>query len=732
MRNAALAALFCAFALRAQSVVTLVPVATPATAQPLVTSVTVTGSGFPAGAITPANVTVTLTANAQGGGSGTTQATAVQPIVGTTERVTFQVPGSIAPTVPAPYQISIAGVTATGASFSSGNTASLTINPAARIVSLSPSFGNAALTVLVTITADYSNFLPGVTQASFGAGISVGGGSYGQPGPVIVNSATSATAELSIFTGATAGTRPVTVATGTQSATIPHAFTVGPPAAIIDMDSTITTSIPAGFSGFNDGHLVTAVEYYDPKFVKAVQALKPGWIRFPGGTPSMAYDWQSGHESQTWIDTLTPEIDSFTVAALLTAQELTQSAGGVYFSDFVNFIKAVGVPGIVCFNGYSDTHPGSAGSLASLAQSLGANILEWELSNEPYFYPLVFAGPSAYASAMYNPYYQDIVSANPNANVGLFFEGKYDFYTSNFMAWDDGMSTYAPAYWKSVSTHVYPIIQTDITSTEEEYVLNGVLAHGTGEYINSYLVPLVGADTPIYITEINSSVDKAGQTPSGTPPIYTGAVAFESYLFNGIFLAEYVARMSTVPNVKAVGVTSLYLGNEFNYGMLRAANDHQGYLIAQLEKNPNFSTDTATNPYTQFQFYVSAPGLAVAVVNQAINNSTNIWPTTVTGGPNVPIEGFDNKPVPAIFAQAYIGDNGTHYLVITNKSNAAVPIGIEIDGSLLTGNVNLAYVSNSNPLAENTGDQQTYVKILNTTATNPITVGPYSVTRVEW
>jgi hypothetical protein len=147
--------------------------------------------------------------------------------------------------------------------------------------------------------------------------------------------------------------------------------------------------------------------------------------------------------------------------------------------------------------------------------------------------------------------------------------------------------------------------------------------------------------------------------------------------------------------------------------------------------NPDYSTDTATDPNTQFSFYYSAPALALEVSNLAINNSTNIWPTTVTGSPTVPILGYDGDPIPAIFAQGYMGDDGLHYLVVTNKSGSSVPLALEVNGSLLETTVTVSYVSGSDT-AQNTATDQNNVQIVTTTSPNPITLGPYSVTRVQW
>ena len=319
---------------------------------------------------------------------------------------------------------------------------------------------------------------------------------------------------------------------------------------------------------------------------------------------------------------------------------------------------------------------------------------------------------------MYNPYYTEVESANPTGAFGVFFEGAFSGYVGDdYQLWDYDMSTYSPAYWGAVSDHFYPITDTTQTTLQEEESLNGILAHGTNEYLSSYLLPLIGVNTPLFITELNNG---------------PGSIPFQAYLYNGIYLAEFIERMSAVPNVKGVGATALYLGNNFDYGLIRAVDDFQAYLIAQVQANPKFSTDTATDPNTQFSFYFSAPALALEVLNLAINNSAGVWPTAVTGGPTVPILGYDGNPIPAVFAQAYQGTDGTHYVVITNKSGSSVPMAILVNGSLLKGTLTVSYVSNASDTAQNTATEQTNVQIVNTTSPNPITLGPYSVTRVQW
>ena len=131
-------------------------------------------------------------------------------------------------------------------------------------------------------------------------------------------------------------------------------------------------------------------------------------------------------------------------------------------------------------------------------------------------------------------------------------------------------------------------------------------------------------------------------------------------------------------------------------------NDYESYLLAQVAADPNYSTDTATNPNTQFQFYTSAPGLALEVANQGINNSSAIWPTVVNGGPFVQIIGYDGKAIPAIYAQGYQGNDGSHYVVITNKSSSACTTTVQINGVRVSATMSISSVSSPTAFVANT------------------------------
>jgi hypothetical protein len=72
---------------------------------------------------------------------------------------------------------------------------------------------------------------------------------------------------------------------------------------IVNFVTTTSTPLNPGFNGFNS-NLKNAVEYYDTNFQHILTTLSPGWLRFPGGTDSEAFDWASGEIVSAWVNAL--------------------------------------------------------------------------------------------------------------------------------------------------------------------------------------------------------------------------------------------------------------------------------------------------------------------------------------------------------------------------------------------------------------------------------------------
>src|SRR5262249_28605091 len=83
-----------------------------------------------------------------------------------------------------------------------------------------------ALALSVTVIGQSTNFQSGVTVASFGPNISVGGAAEGAAGPVAVTSPTSFTASLTVNLTAPTGQRTVRVQTSGEVLTVTGGFTV--------------------------------------------------------------------------------------------------------------------------------------------------------------------------------------------------------------------------------------------------------------------------------------------------------------------------------------------------------------------------------------------------------------------------------------------------------------------------------------------------------------------------
>ncbi len=202
--------------------ITLSPSTSPLNAQSGVTTVSVTGSGFPNDSIVASSVQVLL-ASSDGKNQATTTATSFTSIAPNTARVSFLVPRSVLVWSSTSYKVSVSGKSSSGISFSSTNTASLTIDPASSILLTPGQAGNGTLSV--NIVGNATNFVQGSTSARFGPGVSVGTGTAGAFGQVSVTGPTTATAVIRVDQSAAPGPRSVQVASGTQESSTTFTIT---------------------------------------------------------------------------------------------------------------------------------------------------------------------------------------------------------------------------------------------------------------------------------------------------------------------------------------------------------------------------------------------------------------------------------------------------------------------------------------------------------------------------
>jgi len=479
----------------------------------------------------------------------------------------------------------------------------------------------------------------------------------------------------------------------------------------VSFATTNTTPLNPGFAGFCTEMLASAVEYSDTNFQQITATLSPGWLRYPGGSMDDAFAWTNGVTVNNWIFGFPP----FETNLLNDTVKLLPGKGGALFSDFAAMCANVGGAKIVvCINGFTDT-TNSAGAFAGYALTNHIPVAAWELCNEPY----VFAGNGAYDFfldatdyvARMKPYRDAIKAADSNAVVAIYFN---DAGYSEPNTWDNDLKDYPDKYWDAVVYHHYPALPTNGVPFSDLMALdNWELASNTTARMLNYLIPDNNSNVTFLITEYAPA--RGNGAGLQNPPCTT--------LYGGIYAAEYVLRMSTLPQMCFVGPYQLLNPN----GIDQTNSNNQVVLTAYDEGR---STNTAGLP---FGFFLGAQVAGEAVADWALTRSTTVYATTVgTNGPTVPIDTNGITMIPAIYAQAYQGGNGKRYVVLTNKGATNAPVQIIQDGMAVTNQFLETFVTGPDPSTTNAPPPDSAIQIQSQLTNNPVTIPEYSVVRLEW
>ncbi len=469
---------------------------------------------------------------------------------------------------------------------------------------------------------------------------------------------------------------------------------------IIDINLSKSHPLSPGFSGFNNADLEFAVSFGDPRYQELAASLEPGWYRFSGGAVSDVYDWQSGDVPTEWVDQFTGNI----LSRFRREQKLVRGRGGVPFDDYLQFAAATGARTMICFNAFTDT-PESAGKMAQYVKEHDVPVIAWELANEAFLFPRWFSGGADYVNKM-RPYAEAIRSVLPDAIISL----AVSMVQSPNVAWDEALANYPERYWDAVSVHHY----AQAAPTFEEAVLraNYALQYKTDRYYLSYLLPQFGGGTLALLSEFHSGK-------------YTSPIC--GTLYDAIYTAEYIARESAVPNVKYVGLQVLYSGSRRN-GAIQAARDHEQDVIDAYEAGTTIDTTQL-----DFGFFLSPQGLAIQLVNGALNESSVVLATTLKGPGTVPTDtpaGIGRMP--ALHAQGYRDSaQGAAFLIITNKSETVHTARPRWKGKPIRGPFQIAYITGDNLRLANTEIRQN-VGIKTAISQDIVRVPSYSVVRVAW
>ena len=471
-------------------------------------------------------------------------------------------------------------------------------------------------------------------------------------------------------------------------------------AATVNINTAQTTPLNPGFSGFNyEG--ATSYEPYDYQFNAAASQLSPGWIRYPGGIASDAFSWQTGLINTSWVNHF-----SSTQFAGTLSSSISEFAGkgGQQFLDVGRQALFLGAKIIVDVNAYTDT-PQSIGAMAAFAKANNIPVAVWELCNEAYFFePLFFQNGADYAAQML-PFRNAIKAADPNAIVSLFFSDP----ATQMPKWDKSLASYTTPYWDAITYHFYGQQSSGTSFAQWMADENANLVNYGATYITSYAAPLNPPGTMFVISEFNPTGGDLGQNPGLT----------DGTLYGGIYAAEYIMRMSTVPSLLYVGMHAL----SSDYG-INANNRH--FNDVQNAYTANTTIDTATLTYG---FFPSAQAEGVAILNGVLRNAAQVDATTLTGGATVAATGLGQ--IPALYAQAYTSNAGSQSLVIANKSAVAHQVTVELNGAPVAGVLPVQFITASDPSTTNNSTTDSPISIQTLNSANPVSVPAYSVVRVD-
>ncbi|SPE36191.1 conserved exported hypothetical protein [Candidatus Sulfopaludibacter sp. SbA6] len=474
--------------------------------------------------------------------------------------------------------------------------------------------------------------------------------------------------------------------------------------AMIDIDRAATTPVNPGFGGVND-EVSDPIEYWDMRFNALAARLNYGWVRFPGGITGDAYNWRTGEEEPSWV---TQFAGNKVAGVLLPEAELWLAGkGGGRLIDAANRARLFGASLVICVNGFTDT-PASIGEMAAYARANGIPVAVWELSNEPYNITEFFPNATVYLTRM-KPYRDAIKAADPNAVVAVFFDDPGRSTNPN-PPWDKAAGAYPNPYWDAVTYHYYP---PQSTGNFAQWMAdeNAVLATKTDAYVTGHLAPLNRPGMKFLISEFNPSRGNADGT--STDSLTNGT------LYGGIYAAEFVMRMSTLPSVLRVGPHAIS-----SFAGVLSTVEHYANVTAAARAGTSIDTSTLN-----FGFYYAAEATGLGVLYGTINHAVEYARTTVTGGSTVAATGVGQ--IPALYAMAYIDAAGGLSVVVTNKSGTAQQVTIWVNGNVAAGPWATQFVTGTDPSTMNTSQDPNAIAVETGRSANPVTVPPYSVMRVD-
>jgi Cellulose binding domain/Fibronectin type III domain len=475
-----------------------------------------------------------------------------------------------------------------------------------------------------------------------------------------------------------------------------------PPAAAQTLTDSVTVNATAGLGTIPSGAIGLNTAVYDgymndtpiPGLLKAagIDAL-----RYPGGSYSDIYNWQTG-----------------------TAEEGGYVAPNTSFSDFMTTAKAAGAAPVITVN-YGTGTPALAASWVSSALSNSDNVAYWEVGNEVYGNgtyganweadahcdtsssggPVTIGsepsqtyncGPGTYAANVAQ-YMTAMHAANPNAKVcailttpGFWPDGVTNSQTSP-EPWNQTVLTALGSSVQCVIVHYYPGGSSAAGMLTDPQDIAGIVSTLRGE-ITQYAGISNAASVPILVTETNSTVDMDTQ-----PAALFGADMYMTWLENGVTNVDWwnehngAGTISTVDGVTDYGDQGIFSNASSSSGSTEPAAETPFapyYGIEMLTKlgsaGDEMVTSTSGNSLVRVHAVRATDGsLNVLIDNEDPSNSYTV---------SLAYNGFTPNGSPTVYTLA---NNATSITSATQSSTSSVTVSpysltvVHIPGSGGTG-----------------------------------------------
>ena len=500
----------------------------------------------------------------------------------------------------------------------------------------------------------------------------------------------------------------------------------------ISIDTSKFLAVPSrsNFAGANMMIMNTGTSYKDVAMQNLVKSMHLGWARFPGGTNDDAWDRTTGTMNPNWVGMFANETKTATYNAL--TGEMKTDGGKVDKNSITNFAaflntQTTGSPGnapthfIGVVNVFTDIAP-SAGSLVSDATAAGLTGLDdvWELGNEPsYFNTDFFKSPSAYLTKI-GPYATAMHGVNKNIQLALWVD-------PNDSTWNKAMGSYNNPYVQQFYTHLYPTppdndSNKNPVSTWQQFVAfyNEFLLDKTNTFFDTTLVSEgLPSNYSMEVSEYNIQENDN--------------YSLKSSQYNAIFVAEYLLRLAKDAHITHAGMHLAVTNDSVAQEGVVPAYDYITECQTAYASGPPFANTADPVAYNMFNYSMYPSGMALQIVDEAINTGTGLWQTDVSGGTWV---AYDNQSgtagnMPGVYAQAVAHATNPQHLLLTNKSSLPQTVTVKINDTVMS-NTTFTPTYLTAPYLYSTPANATFTVVNGPPTVGYVTLPPYSVMNVAF